>query len=91
MVKRASPPPRIFSLLPFALASLLDLEGERLGDPMQGEVARNFVGVATAFDFRTLKGHYRKLFAIEEIGTLQLLVALGDAGVHAFDRDGQIH
>src|SRR4029077_3158259 len=80
-----------FPLHPFALASLLDFERERLCYPVQGEVARDFISIAASVDLRALKGHYGKLFGVEEIRALNVLVAFCVVGVHTLDGDLQVH
>src|SRR6059058_3414531 len=58
-----------------AFATFLEVDGQRLGYAMYGEVTRNFESLPAAFDFCALEGHCRKLFRVEEIRTLQAPLA----------------
>src|SRR6184192_1003616 len=58
-----------------AFATFLEVDGQRLGYAMYGEVTRNFESLPAAFGFCALEGHCRKLFRVEEIRTLQAPLA----------------
>ena len=58
---------------------------------VQGEVAGHLQGVRVVhLDRGALEGHGRILFAVEELGAAQMIVALLDAGVDALGLDRQI-
>src|SRR5262249_23596043 len=69
---------------PRALARLLDLEGQRPGHPVEGQVAGYVVGVlARRGDRLAPEADRRELPDVEEVGALEVPVTLRAAGVEA--------
>ena len=71
-------------------AQAFDGKGDGLGDAVDGQVAGDGI-VAAAFGLHLggFEGHRGELFHVEEVGALQVAVALGVAGVHGGDVDAR--
>ena len=71
-------------------AGLLEDDGDRLGDVLDGQVAGDRPLVAVALDVGGGEGDLREVLGVEEVAGLEVAVAVGDAGLDAGDVDGQV-
>src|SRR5262249_3339758 len=68
----------------FPRADLLELDRDGAGDPVEGEVPRDLVGLRPGqLDLLALEGDGRELPGVEEVRPLEVLVALGVVGIDA--------
>src|SRR6478672_10520363 len=68
----------------------LELDGDRLGDALHGQVAGDQPGGGVlALDLGRDEGDLLVVVGVEEVGGLQVAVAVGDTGVDAGGLDGQ--